>query len=141
LFISTSIRPNRDTAVSTILAAVQGSPISPSTTATFAPAANGFSFVMFREFATTLYRRSRNASTSPAPIPREALVIIAVLPVLPICKLRLSISPHELQNAAATLFSKNEYGCAMGAETRAFLGEHTNLSEPTHASTKTRVTA
>jgi len=54
LFISTSIRPNRDTAVSTIFAAVRGSPMSPSTSATFAAAGNGFALVMLREFATTL---------------------------------------------------------------------------------------
>src|SRR5947207_15615748 len=54
LFISTSIRPNRDTAVSTIFAAVRGSPMSPSTSATFVAVENGFAVVMFREFATTL---------------------------------------------------------------------------------------
>jgi len=54
LFISTSIRPNRDTAVFTIVAAVPGWPMSPSTSAIFAAAANGFALVMFREFATTL---------------------------------------------------------------------------------------
>src|SRR6266853_5601775 len=54
LFISTSTRPNRDTAVSTILAAVFGSPMSPSTRARFADAGNGFVLVMLREFPTTL---------------------------------------------------------------------------------------
>src|SRR5262249_4224715 len=97
LFISTSIRPNLETAVSTILAAVSGSPISPSTSATFEAAANGLALVMVREFATTLYPRLRNASTSPAPIPREAPVIIAVLLVCAISKLPLSISAHELR--------------------------------------------
>src|SRR5215467_9252610 len=125
LFISTSIRPNRDTAVSTILAAVAGSPMSPSTGATFSVAANGFALVMFREFATTLYPRSRNASTSPAPIPREAPVIIDVLVVFAICKLRLPISSHELQNAGRDVVSKIVR--AMGADTRAFLGEHASV--------------
>src|SRR5262245_16744812 len=106
--------------------------MSPSTSPTFAAAANGFSLVMFREFATTLYPRLRNASTSPAPIPREAPVIIAVLLVFAICKLRLPISPHELQNAGPGAISKNEYRCAMGADTVPSSGEHTNLSEPTH---------
>src|SRR5438105_15279079 len=91
LFISTSIRPNRDTAVSTILAAVPGWPMSPSTSAIFAAPANGFSLVMFREFATTLYPRFRNASTSPAPIPREAPVTIAVFAVFAICEILFSV--------------------------------------------------
>ena len=43
-----------ETAVSTIFAAVFGSPMSPSTSARFADAGNGFALVMFREFATTL---------------------------------------------------------------------------------------
>src|SRR5712692_6335193 len=54
LFISTSTRPNRDKAVSTIFVAVFGSPMSPSTSARFADAGNGFALLMFREFATTL---------------------------------------------------------------------------------------
>jgi hypothetical protein len=85
LFTSTSIRPNRDAAVSTTFEAVRGSPMSPSTSATLASAGNGFALVMFREFATTLYPRFRNASTSPAPIPREAPVTIAVFAVFAIC--------------------------------------------------------
>src|SRR6267142_546705 len=52
LLTSTSIRPNRDTAVSTIFAAVRGSPMSPSTSATFAAVENGFTLVIFREFAS-----------------------------------------------------------------------------------------
>src|SRR5580692_9375535 len=78
LLISTSIRPNRDTAVSAIFAAVRGSPMSPSTSATFAAAANGFALVMFREFATTLYPRSRNDWAAAAPIPCEAPVTMTV---------------------------------------------------------------
>src|SRR6516162_8168274 len=52
--LSTSIRPNLDTVVSTILAAVFGSPMSPSTRARFADAGKGLALVMFCEFATTL---------------------------------------------------------------------------------------
>ncbi len=103
LFISTSIRPNRDTAVSTILAAVRGSPMSPSTGATFAAAWNGFALVMFREFATTLYPRFRNASTRPAPIPREAPVTIAVFVVFAISKLLLASSWRGPYNLALSL--------------------------------------
>src|SRR6266478_5968080 len=65
--------------------------MSPSTSATFAAAANGFSFVMCREFAITLYPRLRNASTSPAPIPRDAPVTIAVFVVFAICVLPFSV--------------------------------------------------
>src|SRR5438445_5648950 len=105
LFISTSIRPNRDTAVSTIVAAVPGWPMSPSTNATFAAAGNGFSLVMCREFATTLYPRFRNASTSPAPIPREAPVIIAVFVVFAICQIPFSVksarTPHSTLEGCA----------------------------------------
>src|SRR6266850_8443031 len=65
--------------------------MSPSTSATFAASANGFSFVMCREFATTLYPRLRKASTSPAPIPREAPVTIAVFVVFAICQIPFSV--------------------------------------------------
>src|SRR5580693_3549005 len=81
-----------------MLAAVPGSPMSPSTKATFAAAAKGFSLVMCREFATMLYPRFRNASTSPAPIPREAPVIIAVLLVFGIYRAPYLTSPHRLWN-------------------------------------------
>src|SRR5689334_18738572 len=133
------MRPNRDRAVSTILAAVLGSPMSPSTSATFGAPANGFALVMFREFATTLYPRFRNASTRPAPIPRDAPVIIAVLPVFAICELRLLISAHALQSAA--LFSKTEYRCAAGAGTRAFLGGHAGVGARSCRHANTRPTA
>jgi hypothetical protein len=78
LLINTSILPNFDTAVSTIFTAVLRSPMSPSTSARFPDAENGFALEMCREFATTLYPRFKNASTTPAPIPREAPVTIAV---------------------------------------------------------------
>src|SRR5262245_50492080 len=95
--------------------------MSPSTSATFAAAANGFSLVMFREFATTLYPRSRNASTSPAPIPREAPVIIVVLPVFAIYS-SIYQSAHTFQNADPDGITNNEYRSAMGCDTRDFLG-------------------
>src|SRR6185369_257946 len=103
LFISTSIRPNRDTAVSTIFAPVRGSPMSPSTSATFAAVENGFAFVMFREFATTLYPRFRNASARPAPIPREAPVTIAVFAAFAISSLPLTAISYEPQSLAFSL--------------------------------------
>src|SRR5215471_21690875 len=77
LLMRASMRPNRDTAVSAILAAVRGSPMSPSTSARFGDGGKGFVLEMFREFATLLYPRFRNASTRPAPIPWEAPVMIA----------------------------------------------------------------
>src|SRR6266850_2142806 len=77
--------------------------MSPSTSATFAAAANGFSLVMCREFATTLYPRFRNASTRPAPIPREAPVTIAVFAAFDICSLPLASISYELQNLAFSL--------------------------------------
>ena len=79
----------RMTAVSlgTIFAAVFGSPMFPPTSARFADAGNGFTLVMFREFATTLQSRFKKASTSPAPIPCEAPVTIAVFCVFATPKL------------------------------------------------------
>src|SRR5882724_6213094 len=78
LLISTSIDLKRDSAVSTILAAVVGSPMSPSTRATWLDAATSVDWVTFRELATTLKPRWTNAFTIPAPIPWEAPVTMAV---------------------------------------------------------------
>ena len=64
--------------VSTILAAVVGSPMWPSTRATWSEAATSVDWVIFRELATTLKPRSRNPFTIPAPIPCEAPVTMAV---------------------------------------------------------------
>src|SRR5262249_1734288 len=64
LFISTSMRPNLLTAVSTIRAAVSGSPMSPATNARFADASKGIDWPMFPEFATTpkrFYQRHTDA--------------------------------------------------------------------------------
>src|SRR5258707_4124874 len=78
LLTTTSIDPKRASAVSTILAAVAGSPIWPSTRATWSEAATSVDWVTFRELATTLKPRSTNAFTIPAPIPCEAPVTMAV---------------------------------------------------------------
>src|SRR5438445_13741580 len=78
LLTSASIDPKRDSAVSTILAAVAGSPMWPSTRATLLEAASSVDCVTFRELATTLKPRSTNAFTIPAPIPCEAPVTMAV---------------------------------------------------------------
>src|SRR5438445_11443399 len=78
LLTSTSIDLKRDSAVSTILAAVAGSPMWPSTRATWLEAATSVDWVTFRELATTLKPRSTNPCTIPAPIPCEAPVTMAV---------------------------------------------------------------
>src|SRR5262245_19188807 len=78
LLTSTSIDLKRDRAVSTILAAVAGSPMWPSTRATWLEAATSVDWVTFRELATTLNPRSIHPFTIPAPIPCEAPVTMAV---------------------------------------------------------------
>src|SRR5229473_7682795 len=78
LLTSASIDLKRDSAVSTILAAVAGSPMWPSTRATWLDAATSVDWVTFRELATTLNPRSTNPFTIPAPIPCEAPVTMAV---------------------------------------------------------------
>src|SRR5438309_11091253 len=78
LLTSASMDRKRDRAVSTILAAVAGSPMWPSTRATWLEAATSVDWVTFRELATTLKPRSTNALTIPAPIPWDAPVTMAV---------------------------------------------------------------
>src|SRR5262245_52403275 len=78
LLTSTSIDWKRASAVSTILAAVAGSPMWPSTSATRSEAVTSVDWVTFRELATTLKPRSTNAFTIPAPIPCDAPVTRAV---------------------------------------------------------------
>src|SRR5207245_9469317 len=75
---SMSIDFKCDSAFSAILAAVAGSPMWPSTRATWSEAATSVDWVTFRELATTLKPRSTNALTSPAPIPCDAPVTMAV---------------------------------------------------------------
>src|SRR5262249_5150818 len=79
LLTSTSIDWKRDVAAPTILAAVTGSPMSPSPRATRPEAPTSVDWVPFRELATTLKPRSTNPFTIPAPMPREAPVTMAVL--------------------------------------------------------------
>src|SRR5438128_4773430 len=78
LLTSASIDLKRASAVSTILAAVAGSPMWPSTRATWSVAATCVDWVTFRELATTLNPRSTTPLTIPAPIPCEAPVTMAV---------------------------------------------------------------
>src|SRR4029450_6483105 len=78
LLTSASIDLKRDSAVSTILAAVGGSPMWAPTRATWLEAAISVDWVTFRELATTLKPRSTNAFTIPAPIPCEAPLTMAV---------------------------------------------------------------
>src|SRR5437016_5923916 len=78
LLTRTSIDWKRDSAVSTILAAVAGAPMWPSTRATWLEATTSVDWVTFRELATTLKPRLTNAFTIPAPIPCDAPVTMAV---------------------------------------------------------------
>src|SRR5262245_51926073 len=78
LLTSTSIDRKRESAVSTTRAAVAGSPMWPSTRATRSDAATSADWVTVRDVATTLNPRSTNACTTPAPMPCEAPVTMAV---------------------------------------------------------------
>src|SRR4030095_10423087 len=78
LLTNVSIDLKRDSAVSTIFAAVAGSPIWPSTRATGSETATSIDGVILRELATTLKPRSTSPFTIPAPIPCEAPVTTAV---------------------------------------------------------------
>ena len=73
-----SIDLKRDSAVSTILVAVAGLPMSPSTRATWLEAPTSVDWVIFRALATTLKSRSTNPFAIPAPIPCDAPVTMAV---------------------------------------------------------------
>jgi len=69
----------RARAVSTIVAAVAGSPTSPSTSASRSLASISLDRVTVRELATTFHPRAMNAFVIPAPMPCEAPVTRAVL--------------------------------------------------------------
>src|SRR6185369_9871013 len=90
LLTSTSIDLKRDSAVSTILVAVAGSPMWPSTRATRSEAATSVDWVILRELATTLKPRSTNSFTIPAPIPCEAPVTMAVF-----CALLMDVTSNK----------------------------------------------
>src|SRR5580765_6785796 len=96
LFTSASIDWKRDSVVSTILAAVAGSPMWPSTRATWSEATTSVDWVTFRELATTLKPRSTNAFTIPAPIPCDAPVTMAVFRG-PLMVASLDTAGHEKQ--------------------------------------------
>src|SRR5207253_4600675 len=116
LLTSASIDLKRDNAVSTILAAVAGSLMSPSTRATWLEAATSADWVIFRELATTLKPRSTNAFTIPAPIPCEAPVTMAVFGgslmivylenVMSLGKFRWSGSEIRIQHDAVMCFPR-----------------------------------
>jgi hypothetical protein len=95
LLTSTSIDLKRDSAVSTILAAVASSPMWPSTRATSLEAAISVDWVTFRELATTLKPRSTNPFTIPAPIPCEAPVTMAVFRWLLIVTYLQNVCPRK----------------------------------------------
>src|SRR5260370_26264594 len=78
LLTSMSIDWKRESAVSTILAAVAGSPMSPSTRATRSEDETSVDWVTRRELATPTKPCTTNRLTIPAPIPCEAPVTMAV---------------------------------------------------------------
>src|SRR5215831_13387401 len=114
LLTSTSIDLKRDIAVSTILAAVAGSPMSPSTRATWLEAATSVDWVTFRELATTLKPRSANAFTIPAPIPCEAPVTMAVL-CGPLIVVYLENVCHQRNSIQGTAEARNNPSPSVGA--------------------------
>src|ERR1700752_2066494 len=110
LLTSTSIDSNRESAVSTILAAVAGSPMWPSTRATSSEAATSVDWVIFRELATTLKPRSTNALTIPAPIPCDAPVTMAVFRwLLMVVYLENVLSPDKTRGTGRHLAKKKKH--------------------------------
>src|SRR5580704_12415692 len=84
LLTSASMDPNFWTAVSTIFEAIALSPMLPSTRDKWSDSMKVPDFLMLRELATTLYPRSTNDWTMPAPMPCEAPVTMAVFCLLAI---------------------------------------------------------
>src|SRR5215471_3091052 len=111
LLTSVSIDLKRDSAVSTILAAVAGSPIWPSTRATWLDAATSVDWVIFRELATTLKPRSTNPFTIPAPIPCDAPVTMAVFdgPLMIVYVLSLRCPRQRLARLEYNALSHSAY--------------------------------
>src|SRR5580700_1689394 len=97
LFTRTSTVPKRAIAASTTLAAVSCLPISPFTRIRLGEADNDL--LAFRDVATTLYPFDRNPRTSPAPIPPDAPVTIAVF-LSGICRsfLRTALGHRALES-------------------------------------------
>src|SRR5262245_9853434 len=95
LLTSASIDLKRDSAVSTILATVADSPMSPSTKAFWLEDVTSVDWVFFRELATTLKPRSTNPFTIPAPIPCEDPVTMAVFRWLLIVTYLQNVCPRK----------------------------------------------
>ena len=78
LLMSTSILPNRCSALLIRFRAVETSPTSPSTSSRSSDGVSVPAVVTRREFATTLKPAARNPLVKPSPMPLEAPVISAV---------------------------------------------------------------
>src|SRR5437667_5868679 len=82
----------------------------PSIYATSSDGSTAPDLVIFREFAATVYPRSKNAFTRPAPMPCEPPVTIAVFrsPLMVAYRKRLVTSEIRVQHDAVTSLAR---GC------------------------------